>query len=341
MRLLLSFILTAFLFDSAYAAVSSKSMRKNLKAHSKELSAITKEIFALESNLGKGNRRYLRTLNSRKGLEEKILVLKTRIQKQEERIESKRVLTEKRMKQVLVQAMNPVKDPAQLLSLRVTSKMLKEEIQELKRIKSKTTNIKKTLETSNSEYQRLRQVESDLLSLMNEMEDSKRSKSLRYVELKKKKDSLQGKLKLRKAKKYTKSKKKKSKLIAERFMNPIDTFSDMEYGKKGITYKYNKRQAVKVSRAGKVIHAGSLSTYGNVVMVDHGNDVRSIFLGQFSPSVKKGDSVVAGTILGTTFDVARNEGKLYFEVRKKNKAQNTVLLLDKNSTSKKSNRRRI
>ena len=116
----------------------------------------------------------------------------------------------------------------------------------------------------------------------------------------------------------------------------------MEYGKKGVTYKFNSRQLVKTSRGGKVIHTGSLSTYGNVVMVDHGNEVKSIYLGQFLPSVKKGQSVVPGESLGKTFDVAKNEGKLYFEVRKKNKAQNTILLLDKNiATKNNQGRRRI
>lgn len=323
-----------FLFSfSIQAAVKTANLGKTLRFHKKELASITKQIFSIESNLGKGNKRYLNTLNKRKKIEAVIVKLEISLKNEQRLTEAKKTSTKKRLRQVLVQSLGKAKTPAQLLGRNIVTKMLKKEIAELNRIQKSSSSLLTRLATTQKQYQQLRQVESDLLSLMNEMEDSKKAKSERYVVLKKKKDLLQGKMKLKKAKKYVKKKKKARPVIAERFSPPINNISDMEYGKKGVTYKFNTQQWVKTSRKGKVIHTGSLSTYGNVVIVEHGNEVKSIYLGQFLPTVKKGQSVLPGESLGKTFDVAKNEGKLYFEVRKKNKAQNTILLLDKNSAT--------
>ncbi len=320
------------------AAVKKISPSKNLMQHKKELASISKQIYSLESNLGKGNKRYLKTLDQRKKTEELIGNLDEEIKRDQRLNEEKKLETRKRLKQVLVQGFGKISTPAQVLSRKLVLKLLKKELAELNLIHQKRAKLIKNMEASRQKYEDLRKVESDLLSLMNEMEESKKEKSLRYVRLKEENDKLREKLKFRKAK--TLAKRKKLKLIPERFKTPLSKYIDMEYGKKGVTYKFNSRQVVRTSRPGKIIHTGSLSTYGNVVMVDHGNEVKSIYLGQFLPSVKKGQAVIAGASLGKTFDVAKNEGKLYFEVRKKNKAQNTILLLDKNTT-KNNNRRRI
>ena len=64
------------------------------------------------------------------------------------------------------------------------------------------------------------------------------------------------------------------------------------------------------------------------MMIDHGNQTRSVLLGHFLPKLKKGQAVRQGQILGYTRGRELVE-KLYFEVRKKNLAQNTVVLMDK------------
>ena len=342
MKLKFLALFISLLAAPSFAAVKKKvNLGLNLKKHKRELSTISREIFSIESNLGKGNKKYLKTLNKRKKMEEVIVKLEMKLNNERAITEKRYVAAKKRLRQVLVQGLGSRRTAGQLLGHSLVTKALKKEVRKLASILKKNKSLTVELNTSRKRYHNLREVESDLLGLIREMEETKRVKSLKYVEVKKIKDELQGKVKLKKAKKYVKKKKASAK-IAERFSRPINSIVDMEYGKKGVTFKFDKRQEVKSSRAGKVIHTGSLSTYGNVVMVDHGNDVKSIYLGQFLPTVKKGQKLSAGTPIGKTFDVAKNEGKLYFEVRKKNKAQNTILLLDKNkATVNNQQRRRI
>ena len=120
------------------------------------------------------------------------------------------------------------------------------------------------------------------------------------------------------------------------FTAPIKTYSGLDYKKAGITFKFKERQPVKTTLGGVVSHVGSLANYGNVLMVDHGKGIRSIYLGSFSSKIKKGQKIKPYQVIGHTMRKknARELGQLYFEVRKKNVAQNTFLLMDKKFLAK-------
>ncbi len=125
------------------------------------------------------------------------------------------------------------------------------------------------------------------------------------------------------------------------FYPPIYSYQGMEYQKKGVTFNFHGKNEVRATKAGKVVYTGTLANYGNVLMIDHGNDTRTVLLGQFDYSVKNGDSVKDAQVVGFTNPRSTNglgEGRIYFEVRKNNLAQNTYLLLDKKSLAKNSSR---
>lgn len=120
---------------------------------------------------------------------------------------------------------------------------------------------------------------------------------------------------------------------------PIFVNQGIEYKQKGVTFKFQGKNEVLATKSGKIAYVGSLANYGNVVMIDHGNDTRTVLLGQFDSSVKNGDVVKDSQIIGYTNPRSVNglgDGKIYFEVRKNNLAQNTYLLLDKKTIEKNS-----
>jgi septal ring factor EnvC (AmiA/AmiB activator) len=114
----------------------------------------------------------------------------------------------------------------------------------------------------------------------------------------------------------------------------------MEYQKKGVTYNFHGKNEIRAPKGGKVVYTGALANYGNVLMIDHGNDTRTVLLGQFDYAVKNGDAVKEFQVVGHTNPRSNNglgEGRIYFEIRKNNLAQNTYLLLDKKSRAASSN----
>jgi len=62
-------------------------------------------------------------------------------------------------------------------------------------------------------------------------------------------------------------------------------------------------------------------------MIDHGKDIRSVILGDINLKVKKGDLLDANGLVGyTNVDLGLTKS-LYYEIRKNNKAQNTMKLI--------------
>jgi murein DD-endopeptidase MepM/ murein hydrolase activator NlpD len=112
-----------------------------------------------------------------------------------------------------------------------------------------------------------------------------------------------------------------------KFLNPIEGYDSSEFNNKGVTYIFKKEVAIVASRSGKIIYSGMLGAYGQVLMLDHGENDLSVYLGDFVPKVVKGTEVKTQDIIGTTKVNDVQTRKLYFEVRKKNIPQNTAKLI--------------
>jgi murein DD-endopeptidase MepM/ murein hydrolase activator NlpD len=74
---------------------------------------------------------------------------------------------------------------------------------------------------------------------------------------------------------------------------------------------------VQAARAGQVVRAGATTGgFGNLVVIDHGNGIRSFYGHLSAVDVKKGDVVEAGAHIGAVGSTGRSSGPhLHFEVR--------------------------
>lgn len=123
----------------------------------------------------------------------------------------------------------------------------------------------------------------------------------------------------------------------EEFQYPINQYSNIKLEKKGVLFKCKDITPVMAIGKGKVVYSGTLSAYGNIIIVDHGQDIRSILLGQFKPKLEKEDQVEKGDIIGYTLPDNGNLGQVYFEIRKKDTTQNIMSWFNKNNNNKNSN----
>ena len=83
--------------------------------------------------------------------------------------------------------------------------------------------------------------------------------------------------------------------------------------------------AVYAANAGKVITAQYQRSYGNVVIIDHGGGVSTIYAHNSSLAVSAGQNVTRGQTIarvGSTGDSTGNH--LHFEVRKNGRAVNPM-----------------
>jgi murein DD-endopeptidase MepM/ murein hydrolase activator NlpD len=102
--------------------------------------------------------------------------------------------------------------------------------------------------------------------------------------------------------------------------SPWDGDSEMH---SGLDIRANRGTQVRAPAPGTVAYAGPQGEYGTTVIVDHGNDIRTIYGHLSKVGVKSGERIERGTILGLTGNTGRSTGPhLHYEIRVKGHAVN-------------------
>jgi septal ring factor EnvC (AmiA/AmiB activator) len=96
----------------------------------------------------------------------------------------------------------------------------------------------------------------------------------------------------------------------------------------GISVAVPAGTPVRAVFSGKAVYAQWLAEYGNLVILDHGDGVFTLYAWLQAISVRPGTYVPAGTSIGVAgTGPGREEPGLYFEVRDRQKATDPVAWL--------------
>ena len=121
---------------------------------------------------------------------------------------------------------------------------------------------------------------------------------------------------------------------------PLRGTITMEYGSRvhptfktkifnsGIDIKAASGTAVKAAGPGEVLYQGWLRGFGQVVIIDHGGDITTVYAHLGGASVREGAAVKTGTVIGKVGNTGTDsEYGLHFEVRKNGSAVNPMNFL--------------
>jgi lipoprotein NlpD len=92
-----------------------------------------------------------------------------------------------------------------------------------------------------------------------------------------------------------------------------------EESKKGIDIAGKSGQQVVAAASGKVLYAGTMRGYGNLVIVKHSNSLLSAYAHNRAILVKEGQTVAKGQAIAEMGDSDTDSVKLHFEVRQQGK----------------------
>lgn len=98
----------------------------------------------------------------------------------------------------------------------------------------------------------------------------------------------------------------------------------------GIEIKADEGTAVLVIEKGTVLYAGDFKGYGQMVIVDHGDDFYTVYAHLRKVLVKEGDAAIKGQAIGETGyskNSRNNEANVYFEIRRDGKPEDPMLWL--------------
>ena len=97
----------------------------------------------------------------------------------------------------------------------------------------------------------------------------------------------------------------------------------------GIDIKVKPGTPVRASSSGRVVFAGRVGEYGNVVIIDHGKGYKTVYGYLEKMLVRKGQFVKRGQVIGYSgYDLSTMEAVLHFEVRIWGRPRDPITFLD-------------
>lgn len=344
---LLSFLIASSIALNANAATNYKAVKKEVSSSRNKIDSYKKKIRSIEEKLQVKNDDYLQAMKSRQDLDYKIFEIEKNLNESLFELKQDKTKVKKAIRHVALSYLEN-STHEDLLTNQLLLKSLKKEKKEIQSKIEYCSNLKKKVLELRTRLTETVKVERELYSVLQDLENEKNSTVKVFLTEKENHEKLKNqygelkksylakeKAKKAKARRQAKSKAKKAStskgtgLVAD-FAIPLKKYISAENGSKGITYTVKSGHGVYATKEGTIEYVGSLANVGNVIMVAHGGDVRSIYLGDFAASVKKGQKVKLGSTLAKTrFSIKKgNLSKVYFEVRKKNTAQNTAQLVN-------------
>jgi len=119
------------------------------------------------------------------------------------------------------------------------------------------------------------------------------------------------------------------KIISNFGLSQIGDYNSFTF-RKGIDIKVEKGEPVKSVFNGKVLFAQWLKGYGNLLVIDHGDNYYTLYAHVEEIFKQKGETVKTGEIIATTGDTGSIKGTcLHFEIRHHGKAVNPIKWLKK------------
>ena len=113
----------------------------------------------------------------------------------------------------------------------------------------------------------------------------------------------------------------------------IDPFTGQSAMHEGVDYMVPEGTAITASAGGVVAYSANHPQYGNMVEIDHGNDIITRYAHASRLLVKVGQVVRSGEKVAEVGSTGRSTGShLHFEVRYKGIAQNPVRFLQKTAS---------
>lgn len=295
-------------------------------------------LATLEKEIGSKNDLYISGLTQIKQFESDIKLYKDRLEQIQKQVHEARIDNQKIIKNYLVSSED---DAGEVWQKKVHLELLKQADQKLKARESELASFEAKVAEFDTKLLDLKRNEEDLAKLIKDLEEKKKVTMEKYmarVQDKKKVETQYIREKVEARANKIRQEFSHAPVIVKRpdriFSRPVEDFQSYVSSQKGVTFKFDSVQPIKAPDSGKVVFAGDLSTFGQVVLIDHGDDLRTVLLGRMDIKVKKNDMVSSGEILAYTSNELKGAQNLYFEVRKKNTAQNTILWLDLDGVGK-------
>lgn len=328
----LMILILCVLFFEQSAPASIRSQKKELYKFRRESTELSARLQSLEKKINLKKNLYNSSLQDIDQFSHDLQIYHEGLKKKQEEVHHSIEQNKMIIQSYLLDAEDEVED---LWQKKIHRKLIAQSQKKLFQSKQELDEIDKKVKSFEEKLMELKKNEQELSKVIEGLEKSFLVIEEKYQRKLAQKNKVEIELKKHKKKLMLKRIKKRvagirNNISPEKiFLNPIEQIISIKVSpRKGVTYKFMGHQSIKAVGGGKVVFAGDLASYGQVIMIDHGQELRTVLLGRMILKVKKNDSVKVGDEVALTKSKGSESQTLYFEVRKKNKAQKTVHWLD-------------
>jgi murein DD-endopeptidase MepM/ murein hydrolase activator NlpD len=321
------------------AKMSATKLRNKISNQSHKLNVLAAEIKDVDNKIGKKNNDYLDKIRAIEQYDQKVSKMKIDLDITAKQI-SQNYQKAKSVFELFLLEKTDDDSENSLQEKMIYFELLERKITALGGAQKDSNQLLESINLYEIQLSEMKKNEEFIYRFIVDLENNKKKLSQSYISLLESKNDSQKQFDKIRAKKrvYKKKNSKRSKRKAGQpdfFMSlPLKSFSSVTKSKKGITFKFNETLPISAPKSGKIAYSGELASYGNVIIIDHGKDIRSVFFGDINSKVQKGSQIKTGQLLGYT-DASYGEQKsLYYEIRKKNKVQNTYSWFSKSNIKK-------
>ena len=303
----------------------------HLKQQEKKVSNLRKQVIEIEESLSSENKKYIKGVEKSEEFQRGLTDVNNQLEIIGKKMARERNKIRTILKSYVLRSIDERASGDDLYMDKVMVKGFSTKKKLYKKLKQDFFSLKLQADILKKRIDEYQENEKTILALILDLEESKHQTTKNFLDnrstlLKLKDDLAKGKaLKMMDA-----QGKEKSGL---KMRSPLYSFSSLKKDKdrKGVVYEFSSQTPFYASAQGRIQYLGRLANYGNLIIINHGYDIRSVLLGDIHPKVKKGQKVARGEIIGYTRVNVENRGKLYFEVRVKNLPHNTLSWIERSS----------
>ena len=331
------FLFTLILVSNISFATSRSinTLKDKISNQSGKISKLAAEIRDIDFKISSSNTDYLVRMKEIEGVEFKITEAKKDLLNSANLISKEYKVTKKLFDNYLLESSDLTSDESLFLKSTYI-KLLKNKLTRLQESQKSSSQLLVMMNELDKTLAVKKRDEEVVYTLIMDLEKKKKEVGESYISLMEFKNRNQEKLDKIIAKKraYKKVKRKKTNIKFQLEL-PLRSFTSIHPSREGVTFKYKETTPIRAPGSGKVVYSGELASYGKVLIIDHGKDIRSVLLGDIVSKVDKNQIVAKNQIIGYTIADIGMIKSLYYEIRKKNIAQNTKQWLVQNTKNNK------
>lgn len=317
----LGFLLSLFLFVSVSNDTNAKpiqELQSRLKKYQSGIKSVRREIRSIDGMIKSKNKRLIDMMQKKTALQNQIIDMEHDYQKDFDDYSIQKEEIVEKLKKIAIHQMNQSKkNEDSFYKNVVTRKILKKKLAKIKRDEEKLSKIRNEIMSYQVHLEKIESFENELNIKIVALESRQQDYLQTYQN------------RVGKSSQISKMIKAELKKRDAFFAEPLEQYKKRTANKKGVYYTVKSRQQVLAAKNGKVIYVGSMSNYGNVVMIQHANSKISVYLGKFSPKIQENTDVEQGEIIGYTEHSGNKQSNVYFEIRHNNIPQKTLPLIQK------------